>query len=183
MRETAEAFADEGPIRLGFRVGHLRNDRRAFRAIIYNKSAVVLHMLRRIVGDAAFVAGLRELITAHGFSVITTGDVERAFSAHTDTRLDRFFTRWIREDGVPSLLLAWSATASVLSVHVEQVGPVFDLPYDLSVELADGRRQSVSLVVTESRQHFTIPVNGPVRRVAADDRQTPARVELRSAAR
>ena len=38
-----------------------------FRALVYNKSAVVLHMLRRLVGDEAFFGGVRQFYADHRF--------------------------------------------------------------------------------------------------------------------
>ena len=39
-------------------LGHLKGDPQAYRAIVYDKAAYVLHMLRGVVGDAAFFRGL-----------------------------------------------------------------------------------------------------------------------------
>ena len=39
LRTTATGYADQGPIWLGYRLGHLQEDGRVFRALVYNKSA------------------------------------------------------------------------------------------------------------------------------------------------
>ena len=57
MRHTAIAASAQGPIYLGYRLGHIQGDDRVFRALVYNKAAMVLHMLRRLVGDDAFFRG------------------------------------------------------------------------------------------------------------------------------
>ena len=64
MRHTAIDASPQGPIYLGYRLGHIQGDERVFRAIIYNKAAMVLHMLRRLVGDEAFFAGVRDVLPA-----------------------------------------------------------------------------------------------------------------------
>ena len=43
--------AAAGPITLSYRIGHLRGDPQAYRAIVYDKGAYVLHMLRGLVGE------------------------------------------------------------------------------------------------------------------------------------
>src|SRR5439155_9961920 len=43
-RKTAMDATDQGPIYLGYRLGHIRGQSRVFRALVYNKSAAVLHM-------------------------------------------------------------------------------------------------------------------------------------------
>ena len=57
MRRWAIDTSPQGPVYLGYRLGHIKSDSRVFRAVIYNKAAMVLHMLRRMVGDEAFFRG------------------------------------------------------------------------------------------------------------------------------
>ena len=53
---------------LGYRLGHIKDEPRVFRALVYNKGAAVLHMLRRLVGDEAFFSGLRRFYAEHRFT-------------------------------------------------------------------------------------------------------------------
>jgi hypothetical protein len=68
LNEWAMRESDEGPIYLGYRLGHIRREGRVFRALVYNKAASVLHMLRRLVGEEAFFAGLRAYYAEFAFS-------------------------------------------------------------------------------------------------------------------
>lgn len=177
MRDTAGAAPAEGPIHLGSRLGHLRNDRRIFRSIVYNKSAVVLHMLRRLVGDDAFFAGLRRLYTEHHFSLIETDDVRRAFQLETPRPLDAFFARWIRGVTLPRLRFSWSQVSSdTIAVRVVQTGEVFDVPHDVVVRQTDGASARFTLRIGRADETFVLPVTGPVRRVEFDDPLTMATV-------
>ncbi|MDO8836819.1 MAG: M1 family aminopeptidase, partial [Vicinamibacterales bacterium] len=54
MARFAREQSPQGPISLGYRLGHVRNDSRVFRSLVYNKSAVVLHNLRLLLGDEVF---------------------------------------------------------------------------------------------------------------------------------
>src|SRR5262249_41920374 len=58
MRDSALSQSDNGPIALGYRLGHIANDSTTFRVILYNKTAVVLDMLRRLMGERPFMTGL-----------------------------------------------------------------------------------------------------------------------------
>ena len=51
MRDWAMQQSDQGPVYLGYRLGHIQGDRRIFRALVYNKGAMVLHMLHRLLGE------------------------------------------------------------------------------------------------------------------------------------
>ena len=83
LRRTAAANSRHGPVWLGYRLGHLQGDSRIFRALVYNKGALVLHMLRRLVGDEAFFRGLRRFYRDSRFQKVGTGDVQRAFEAES----------------------------------------------------------------------------------------------------
>jgi hypothetical protein len=91
MRRWGIAHSDQGPVNLGYRLGHIKSDGRVFRAIIYNKAAVVLDMLRRLVGDASFFRGLRRFYVESRFKKVGTDDAKRAFEAESGEELDRFF--------------------------------------------------------------------------------------------
>jgi hypothetical protein len=47
LRRWAIEQSEQGPVSLGYRLGHIRGESRVFRALVYNKGAAVLHMLRR----------------------------------------------------------------------------------------------------------------------------------------
>ena len=49
--------SDQGAVYLGYRLGHIKGDSRVFRALVYNKGAAVLHMLRRWSATRCSFAG------------------------------------------------------------------------------------------------------------------------------
>ncbi len=83
MRDSAQRNLSKGPIYLGYRLGHIESDGRAFRAVVYNKSAVVLHMLRQLIGDEAFFAGVRRFYRDWRFKKAGTDNLRAAFEAET----------------------------------------------------------------------------------------------------
>ena len=62
-----------------------------FRALVYNKGAAVLHMLRRLVGDETFFNGLRRFYAEQKFQKTGTEDLRRAIEAESGRPLERFF--------------------------------------------------------------------------------------------
>ena len=142
MRDSTIPRLSQGPISLGYRLGHIQSDGRVFRSIIYNKSAVVLHMLRRLIGDDAFFAGLRKFYKDYRFQKAGTDDLRAVFESGTSMPLGRFFDRWIAGSSIPKLRLTSRVTEGGDSalVKIEQVGDVFDLPLTVSVQYR-GRAQ------------------------------------------
>jgi hypothetical protein len=74
-------------------------------AVGYNKTLMVFHMLRRTLGDAAFVDGLRQLYADQRGRAAAWADVRRAFGAATGRDLGPFFSQWVERAGAPSLRL------------------------------------------------------------------------------
>jgi hypothetical protein len=97
---------------LGYRLGHLQGDGRVFRALVYNKGALVLHMLRRLLGDDVFFEGLRRFYRDSKFRKVGTGDVQRAFETESGQSLARFFERWIVGATTPALRVTWQIEES-----------------------------------------------------------------------
>jgi len=108
LRRTAMAYDRYGPVWLGYRLGHLQGDSRIFRALVYNKGALVLHMLRRLVGDEAFFRGLRRFYQESRFKKVGTDDVRKAFETESGQSLERFFERWILQAGIPQVSVSYA---------------------------------------------------------------------------
>jgi peptidase M1-like protein len=166
FRRWAIAESEEGPISLGSRLGHIKNDRRVFRALVYNKGAAVLHMLRRLIGDEAFFNGMRRFYTEQKFRKSGTDDVRAAFEATSGRTLDRFFEQWIYGVGIPRLRYTTTVQPGAVAVHFEQLGStMFDVPVTVSVVYADGRIRDEVVPVTEQRVEWKSPSNGAVKRI------------------
>jgi aminopeptidase N len=166
-------YLDEGPISLGYRLGHIKRDGQVFRAVVYNKSAIVLHMLRRLIGDDAFFGAVRKFYSTWRFKKAGTDDIEAAFQAATPIKLDRFFELWFRDFHEPRIRVSVQSLESGASaVRVEQVGDqVFVFPLTVSIQYADGRTEERTIKVTD--KVVDEPVSGAIRRVTAKDLLTP----------
>ncbi len=62
-------------------------------------------MLRRLLGDEVFFAGLRRFYSERRYQKAGTDDFERAMEAESGRPLDRFFERWIYDTDMPRLQL------------------------------------------------------------------------------
>jgi hypothetical protein len=166
MRESAMNLSRHGPVHMGYRLGHVQGDSRIFRGLVYNKSAVVMLMLRGLVGPEAFNRGIQRFYRTHRFQKAGTDDVRNAFEAETSRPLGRFFDQWIHGFLLPEVRLTWRmADSTHLAVKVEQLGETFDFPLTLTIQHADGRIELVPMAVTEPVVEVVVPVPAPVRRV------------------
>jgi hypothetical protein len=163
--------SDQGPVYLGYRLGHIRNDGRVFRALVYNKGALTLHMLRRLIGDDAFFRGLRRFYTTWRFKKAGTEDVKAAFEAEANRDLDSYFDRWIYGSSLPRLKFSYTTDADAVTVRFEQSGELFEVPVTVTLKYANSAT-SVTVPVTEQVSTLRIPVppgRGPVRSVVANE--------------
>ena len=182
MRKWSIDESAEGPVYFGYRVGHIRADSRAFRAIVYDKGAIVLHMLRRLVGDDAFFQGLRRFYAESRFDKAGTDDLRRAMEVESGQKLDRFFDRWIYGSTLPHLKFAsrveHAATGDLLVLHFEQVGEIFDIPVTVAVQYADRHTVNVVVPVTDRTAEVRVPLAGVLRSVeVSKDDGTLAEIE------
>jgi hypothetical protein len=168
MRRWAMDQSDQGAVYLGYRLGHIKGDSRVFRAIVYNKGAAVLHMLRRWMGDEAFFAGLRRYYSENRYKKAGTDDLRRAMAAEADRSLDRFFEQWIYGSSLPRIRYSTSVEGQEVVVRFEQVGDVFDVPVTVSINVAD-RTHDVVVPITEAVVEQRIPVVGSVRSISVND--------------
>jgi hypothetical protein len=177
FRRWAIAESDEGPVYLGYRLGHVKNNGRIFRALVYNKGAAILHMLRRMVGDEPFFRALRRFYTTFRFQKAGTDDLRRVFEAETGVPLARFFERWIYEDRIPRVRFRWQRTDGGVVVRFEQPDD-FHFPVTVRLEHGDGTTtHSVAIVDGRFTEHRVDSLK-PVRNVLVNqDESTLAHFE------
>jgi hypothetical protein len=168
----AVSQSSQGPIYLGYRLGHIKGDSRVFRAIVYNKGAAVLHMLRRLVGDEAFFRSLRRYYAEWRFRKAGTDDLRRAFEQETGKSLERFFERWVFDSALPRVRFSHrvesGSDGSQAVLRFEQLGPVFDIPITVWIHYVDGSRADELIRLTESVTETRVPLTGRVRRIVAN---------------
>jgi Peptidase family M1 domain len=166
LRQWGMRESPEGPIYLGYRLGHIRGESKVFSALVYNKSAAVLHMLRRLVGDEAFFRGVRRFYRASRFRKAGTEDLRRAMEAESARPLERFFERWIYGSTLPTLKFSSRVDGDAVVLHVEQIGELFDVPLTVTLQYADGKSVDVVVPVTERTVEMRVALAGRLRRVS-----------------
>ena len=170
MRRWAVRHSNEGPVYLGYRLGHLKGEPRVFRALVYNKAAMVLHMLRGLIGDDAFFTGLRRFYHQWRFQRAGTDALQLAFEIESGQSLDRFFDRWIHGTALPELQFSshtrTTANGDEIVLRFEQLTePLFDLPVRVDLSYHSGEEDTVVIPVRDRVTQIRVPALGRLRRV------------------
>jgi aminopeptidase N len=177
-KDNGRTVESAGPIALGYRLETSQTPE-AWRIISYEKGSWILHMLRRLMGDARFDAFLGELRRRFEWKTL---DMEsfRSTAAEflppksPDPKLESFFDQWVYSTGVPTLHVKYALTgkppAQKLTVTVEQSGVDEDFIALVPVEIQFGRLKPVTRLVRTSSEPavFTIPASQPPTRVTLD---------------
>ena len=119
----------------------------AWRVITYEKGTWIVHMLRRRLGDARFLAMLRAACERYRTTPLTNEEFRalcREFSPASapDPALESFFDNWVYGTGIPTIALRSRIRGTRLTVRVEQrsVEPDFSAWVPLEIDDGAGKR-------------------------------------------
>ncbi len=179
MSRWAVTEADQGPIYLGYRLGHLRGEGRVFRALVYNKGGAVLHMLRRVVGDDAFFKGLRQFYADYKFRKAGTEQLRHAMEQASGRSLEAFFEQWIFGQDTPGVTVRTQVTGNRVRIDIQQLTtPVFEFPVTVLRRYQDGTEESETVTISSTHTTLERDLKGPLRGVEVNaDRLTPVRIK------
>jgi aminopeptidase N len=123
----------------------------------YQKGAWVLHMLRGVLGDEKFFAGVRDYYRAYRDGNALTDDFRRVMELRAGRPLDWFFREWIFEPGFPAYdaLWHWDAASKRVRLRVRQTqaGVPFRMPLEVELRHAGTSTRKV-VEVSEREQTF-----------------------------
>lgn len=137
-----------------------------FSPTVYDKGAWVVHMLRWVLGDERFFAGLLAWREAYAYDSGTTEDLEAILEAQGGMMLDWFFDQWVYGEKRPEYEYSWTPDTpepGQLLVQIAQVqnnAPPFKMPIPLAVVTPTGLDQ---FTVWDSlrAQTFVLDVQAP----------------------
>lgn len=107
---------------------------------LYEKGGLVLHLLRRRLGDQQFFSGIKRYLLLNAHGIVETNDLQRAFEAVSGDSLEQFFDHWVYRHGHPELKLKISYEEGLLTVNLRQSQKTPEIPVyalDLEVEVRE----------------------------------------------
>ncbi|NNE70766.1 MAG: M1 family metallopeptidase [Rhodothermales bacterium] len=109
-------------------------------AMMYQKGAWILHMLRELLGSDTYHAGVRAYYAEHFNGHAQTADFQRAMEEASGMDLAGYFDQWLFQGGIPRLAVSWSQDDGTLTIGVEQTQEAyrFNVPLEVDVHFDEG---------------------------------------------
>ncbi|HET6168525.1 MAG TPA: M1 family aminopeptidase [Terracidiphilus sp.] len=144
-----------------------------FQSMTLEKGAMIFHMLRGEIGDKAFLATLKGLLSQYTDASVRTSDFEKVAEAQSQQQLMPFFAQWVDGTGAPTFDDKYSVYRLGNNKGFRTIGSItqdldlFRMPVDIRVE-TDGKtvNQKVDVVGTDSQ--YVVDTFGRPRRISID---------------
>lgn len=136
----------------------------------YQKGGWVLHMLRRKLGDAVFMKGIRNYYAQYAGKNANTEDFRKEMEAASGQQLEAFFRQWLYTPGQPVIHGDWKfdQQKKTITIIIEQNQPqLFDFPIDVAIE-SNGKTIVRTIAVKNKTTVVTLPLKGNIASITLD---------------
>lgn len=131
----------------------------------YEKGGLVIHMLRKYLGDENFFAGLKYYLETNKFKNVEVHQLRLAFEEVSGEDLNWFFNQWYLDKGHPILNIDYryeeSSKMQYVTIKQEQdlnENPLYILPFDIDIYV-NNTIQRERVVLKKQEQTFSFPVS------------------------
>ncbi|MBN1780465.1 hypothetical protein JW948_05015 [bacterium] len=131
--------------------------------ITYIKGSWVLHMLRHLVGEEAFMNILPAYYEMYKYQNASIAEFQAVCEQESGMALDWFFDQWIYRTGYMRLTYDWnqwrtSGNRMTVQLQVEQEAPLFTMPVDIRLQGVSGDLDTTVWIAGDSHQwSWTVP--------------------------
>jgi tetratricopeptide (TPR) repeat protein len=142
-----------------------------FQSMVTDKGAVILHMLRWVIGDAAFDKTMRAFYQQFAGKPATVDDFEKVASQNYGENINWFFAQWLDSTGAPEFKTKYTVyrTAKGFRVvgEISQDLDLFRMPVELKID-TDGKTEMKRIDVVGTNSAFQVETFGKPRRITVD---------------
>ncbi|RJQ46940.1 MAG: PDZ domain-containing protein [Nitrospiraceae bacterium] len=151
----------------------------ATRVIGYGKTAMVFHMLRKMMGDEAFFEGLRDIVRENRFQAASWEDLKKSFQKYYREDLMPFFTQWVADKGlagisIEDLQVQQQGSEYAVSFMVSQTGKPFSLTLPMTVQ-ANNNAFEKQLLIDREKNRFYFTFRERPEKIVFDENYDTAR--------
>ncbi len=142
------------------------------RVIGYGKGAMVIHMLRRQVGDQAFFDAVRLFTNRNLYTCASWEDLQSSFEDTSRQNLAWFFRQWVDGIGQPEIKISEvtvnkAGQRIVVNLELTQTGRIKRLNIPVTFLGPDGK-QTFPVVLKQRQKHFRFSLDFSPEEVVLD---------------
>ncbi len=142
-----------------------------FQSLVTDKGGMVFHMLRWVLGDAAFDKTMKEFLTQYAGKPASVADLQAVAEKNYNDKLTSFFSQWIDGTGAPEFKMKYTVyrvkKGFRIVGEVSQDLDLFRMPVELKVD-TDGKTEMKRIEVAGTESAFTVETFGKPRRLVLD---------------
>ncbi len=154
-----------------------------FQSLATDKGAMILHMLRWVLGEDKYNKTMRDFAGQYAGKSATTDDFRDLAEKNHGDQLTWFFTQWLDSTGAPEFKVKYTTyrlggAAAQQPKEEKQAGfrvtgeiaqdlDLFRMPVDLRID-TDGRTENKQIEVVGTNSAFSIETFGRPRRISVD---------------
>jgi tetratricopeptide (TPR) repeat protein len=157
-----------------------------FQSLVTDKGAMILHMLRWVLGEDKYLKTMREFAEKYAGKSTTIDDFREIAEKYYGDQLTWFFSQWLDSTGAPEFKVKYTvyrlggskAVAPPkekgkknpgfrITGQISQDLDLFRMPVDLRID-TDGETEDKKLEVVGTSSPFTIETFGRPRRISVD---------------
>ncbi len=144
-----------------------------FQSLTTDKAAMILHMLRWVMGDEKYNQAVRNFATKYAGQSASVDDFKEITEQAYGDKLTWFFSQWIDSTGAPEFKTKYTVYRLGNNKGFRVVGQInqdldlFRMPVNLRVD-TDGQTEDKKIEVVGTDSAFTVETFGKPRRIAID---------------
>jgi aminopeptidase N len=144
-----------------------------FQSVVTDKGAMILHMLRWLVGEPKYLKTMREFATKYAGKSASTADFQALAEENYGQKLTWFFSQWLDSTGAPEFKTKYTVYRLGNNKGFRVVGQIdqdldlFRMPVELKID-TDGKTEQKRIEVVGTNSPFTIETFGRPRRISVD---------------
>lgn len=144
-----------------------------FQSLATDKGAMILHMLRWVVGDQKFDQMMRDFFAQYAGKTASADDFKNLAEKVYGDKLTWFFSQWLDSTGAPEFKSKYTIYRLGNNKGFRSVGQItqdldlFRMPVDLKID-TDGKTEEKRIEVVGTDSAFSVDTFGRPRRVTID---------------
>jgi hypothetical protein len=142
-----------------------------FQALVTDKGGMIFHMLRWVIGDAAFDKTIKEFMAEFSGKQASVTDLQNVAEKNYGEKLTAFFSQWVDGTGAPEFKIKYTVfrvkKGFRIVGQISQDLDLFRMPLELKVD-TDGQSELKRIEVVGTSSPFSVETFGKPRRIVLD---------------